>query len=1059
MVSTGKTLAKVSSPKLSGIVPRKRLFNLLDEALEHPMVWVSAQPGAGKTALVASYLTAKKLPSIWYHVDAGDQDPATLFHYLGLAAASLSKRRRTNIPLPALMPEYLPDLAGFVRRWFRQFFAMLPQHCVVVFDNYQEVNIQAPLHAILRDALEVAPEGINVVVLSRMTAPAEFARLAASRRIGMIEWEDLQLTLDETAKVANIDLAVDEETARTMHSQSNGWAAGVILMLERLRRTGKVNRIDSGDSMETIFNYFAELVFKQATVEDQTALMQIAYLPSMSAEQARTLTGRADVEKLLETLYKRRLFTNRRAGDPITYHFHALFRNFLLARAEAKYSGDEKRGLVQRSAKLLAEAGQIEDAFALYSAAADWSASVQIIVSSAYELVKQGRRDTLQTWIGSVPELERNSSPWLDYWLGICWLAINPRETQPLFERAFHAFQVEGDVVGQALAASGVANSYYFEYCTFRPLDKWIPILETLILGNNKWPTHDIEFQVLSSFVVLLAYSQPKHPLLNICGVRLMTLMQEDIDPGMKIAAGTYLLHAKSWDADLAGTLQIRSVVDPISRLPQVPPLYRAWWRIGLMCHGVLCGMPGLSLTAAREAVEIVETFGLGFLRHKVTAYYLYSLLAANEVALAKKVFADLVPMEHSPHQVDAGIFLFLKSWLFLVDDNLAEARVTVEKCLGLFESSAIPNFFLHGLICKAMTLTSLSEYELALSCVKQARENNTGANTRLFLFTYNLIEADIAFKMDHEVRGIELLSEAMALGKLHKLISNAQWIVAMMTRLCGRALRNGIEVDYVTQLIKERNLPPPSDDADNWPWPVKISTLGSFEILRDDSPIASGRKAQRKVEDLLRLLIALGGKDVQSAQLIEALWPELDGDAAQNNLKGSVHRLRKLLGDDEAILVQDSKLSLNPKLCWVDCYAVENLMDRMVDNSFENGDALGNAARQLLQCYWGHFLAEETTLPAVITFRDKLRSKFRRSVLKLGKQLEISEQSESAAELYQRALELDNLSEEIYQRLITCYKQTGNEAEALNVYRRCRDMLSIVLGVTPSKETQALLA
>lgn len=38
MVSTGKTLAKVSSPKLSGIVPRKRLFNLLDEALEHPMV-------------------------------------------------------------------------------------------------------------------------------------------------------------------------------------------------------------------------------------------------------------------------------------------------------------------------------------------------------------------------------------------------------------------------------------------------------------------------------------------------------------------------------------------------------------------------------------------------------------------------------------------------------------------------------------------------------------------------------------------------------------------------------------------------------------------------------------------------------------------------------------------------------------------------------------------------------------------------------------------------------------------------------------------------------------
>jgi DNA-binding SARP family transcriptional activator len=33
----------------------------------------------------------------------------------------------------------------------------------------------------------------------------------------------------------------------------------------------------------------------------------------------------------------------------------------------------------------------------------------------------------------------------------------------------------------------------------------------------------------------------------------------------------------------------------------------------------------------------------------------------------------------------------------------------------------------------------------------------------------------------------------------------------------------------------------------------------------------------------------------------------------------------------------------------------------------------------------------------------------------------------------------------------------TGDKAEALNVFRRCRELLSIVLGVKPSAETERL--
>ena len=72
-------LAKLTPPRLFNVSPRERLFRLLDELREHPAVWITGAPGAGKSALLASYLDARRLKAVWYNVDAGDRDPATFF--------------------------------------------------------------------------------------------------------------------------------------------------------------------------------------------------------------------------------------------------------------------------------------------------------------------------------------------------------------------------------------------------------------------------------------------------------------------------------------------------------------------------------------------------------------------------------------------------------------------------------------------------------------------------------------------------------------------------------------------------------------------------------------------------------------------------------------------------------------------------------------------------------------------------------------------------------------------------------------------------------------------
>ena len=56
----------------------------------------------------------------------------------------------------------------------------------------------------------------------------------------------------------------------------------------------------------------------------------------------------------------------------------------------------------------------------------------------------------------------------------------------------------------------------------------------------------------------------------------------------------------------------------------------------------------------------------------------------------------------------------------------------------------------------------------------------------------------------------------------------------------------------------------------------------------------------------------------------MDALWPEADGDMAQQSFATALHRLRQLLGNEKAIQRQEGQLTLDDRFCWVDVWAFE---------------------------------------------------------------------------------------------------------------------------------------
>lgn len=299
-------LAKLTRPRLQRVLPRERLFARLDACQTYPLIWVAGPPGAGKTALAASWLDARRIGGIWYQIDAGDSDLATFFHYLERAAP---RGGRKQAPLPTFTTAHQLDPAGFARLYFRVLFERLKAPAVLVFDNYHELPPAAPLHGLLETIAREVPDGISLLMTSRSEPPVQCAGLRANDRLALLDWDALRLTFDETRGLASMRRDLDEASLRALHTRTDGWPVGVVLTLAQVHAPADGAQVDlpNPDNREILFAYFACQIFDGLSENVRVQLMQLALLPRATTEQAGALTCDPGAGAVLEDLYRKRL--------------------------------------------------------------------------------------------------------------------------------------------------------------------------------------------------------------------------------------------------------------------------------------------------------------------------------------------------------------------------------------------------------------------------------------------------------------------------------------------------------------------------------------------------------------------------------------------------------------------------------------------------------------------------------------------------------------------------------------------------------------------------------
>jgi DNA-binding SARP family transcriptional activator len=317
--------------------------------------------------------------------------------------------------------------------------------------------------------------------------------------------------------------------------------------------------------------------------------------------------------------------------------------------------------------------------------------------------------------------------------------------------------------------------------------------------------------------------------------------------------------------------------------------------------------------------------------------------------------------------------------------------------------------------------------------------------------------EAQCAFDGCKEQEGLQFLHKTIVLSRELDYVSLQ--CHSLTAHLCAYALQHGIEVDYVQEIIRRRHLTldKPPLHIEQWPWPFKVYTLGRFELHQSGNSLQFSRKAQKKPLEMLKALIAFGEKEIGEEQIADLLWPEADGDAAYSAFTTNLSRLRHLLGNDKAIRYQDGRITLDAHFCWVDAWAFEHMVSESEKSRKEDPTKTFVVAEKAFDLYQGHFLASDGDPFWAVSYRERLRDKYLRLVMRIGDHQKKLGQWEEALNYFLKGLEVDPLVEEFCQQMMICYEKLGQRAHALEVYQRCKRMLASTLGCDPSPRTQAL--
>jgi ATP/maltotriose-dependent transcriptional regulator MalT/DNA-binding SARP family transcriptional activator len=1000
----------------------------------------------------------------------------------------------------------------------------------LVLDDMHQVAESAVIGQILGYLVRAAPPTLRLVLASRRPPTfAPLPRLRTEGHLLELTQRDMHLSVDEARQLlAAQGVALNEEDLALLLARTEGWALSVQLAARALagrpsEQRGDVLRTLAG-SQEQMLGYLATEVLTELPAE-LIDFLRLAALPErFDAALLTEVLGRDDVAYLLgraQALGLPILPLDER-GDQL--RFHPLWRELLLradshrpladsaAPEHANISAFDITELHRRFGRALEARGDLEEALGHYASAQATDELAQALRSHAWPLLQSPRRDSVRRWLEQLPPAARENDAELMYMWGYSQIVSNPDQAVTAIERAADQYRHEVRHERELRALADLAALLYLQGRAPNFVASCVRAVRAANRVRDAWSRGAALVAVTAmlsakgrSVAALRVARQAAAWPLSPAWHWLMAMIVASINNRLGLPA------------DALATLDEGLRLSPVQhddRMRQSLLRHRA---TALYEQGQVAEATAVMFNAYRHLGDYYRDGSAG-----MSARELALLLAlqgrvdeaTTYVAQARAAFHDMGAL------APLASLQPIELYLLLLRGQAARACASVGIVLHRLDEAESADRDLRLRLLLTLVLGEGGEHRRGLELAQETASQMRALGYRLFLASTQLYGAYLAGLCGDETTRQAALLDGWALfaadrqqflpmlppaacrdviaaalraqiapanigDVLHRQIPDQTLDVlrglvdapepavrAQVAQLLG-GIGSSAAYPSLRALTKDKSVAvrKAAEEALGRliyrpPYKLRVRTLGGFGIWRGDQEVRDRDWRSNKARQLFQLLLTERGRSIPRDRVLEALWPEMESEAAWNNLRVTINRLGKAVEPDRpdgappAYLIQRG-----------DTYSFNMASDHQLDTAdFAEAVAEGQRAmrrgqrsaaigafRTAIQLYGGPYLPDNMYEDWTVVERERLTMLFNDAALRLGTLLLEEGLAHEAIGLGWRVLENDRAHEEAYRLLMRAHAALGERSTALRMYSRCIAMLHEELGVEPLPETTGL--
>ncbi len=1067
-------------PAVSGkLFTRARLIDRLKRNSAKKLLLIDAYEGSGKTTLAFQFIETQPHESLWYNLDLYDQDPAVFFDYL-------------IIGLRKFYPDFCKDLeshsffsSDFWAHFIQELQKTVQSPLYIVFDNFECVHHSKGLKQFFIYFVQHLPPTTHLLFLTSQTPNFCFTRYRLTEDLLQLKASDMAFTPEEAQRLFQdlYKISVSRATVDRIVEETEGWALALVLIAQKIcdqkasDGTFQANPTEGYD--EDLYEYFLEEILKSRPRPVQELMLSSALLPFISPSELNALLGPKNAQSLIESVRESNTPVFPRNGGTETFRYHNLFRKFLLTKLHEQKPESDLMRLYGKAADSLKKNHPVK-AIEYYLDAGDVREAVAMLEELGWNLIRQGRYETLKRLLKKMPlELRRQNPVFLCFGGRINEIQGDIEGAQNSYQKAL----AELDDEAQDARAACNVHLGILEYKSdrFRQAGRLFDSALDQLEGATAH--EDVAKRLVATHA-------------NLAMVYCKLEEKEKTANHLERAQSLFDLYGKPKDELVL--LQAKTLERMVT---------------GAFHEVVQLGKRGKELCRSFGFEGIIPVFNhyLSFVHGYMGHFQESRILAEKGIAILKDQGAEdnilgalLADLGHSQlaegyiakgmGNIQESTRLFKKShnfcgqfWndcgmclLATRQNDMPEAWDYYRRMERNSRQLSLPMQHATTLIVEAYLAALEQVPEKTIEKISEAKKYLRKSQQRMSVFHGLVLAMKSYIMIGREDMAEETFLNHLSPGEpsqyYYSIHYEYDWFFPFVQRVLKK--NPGLDSLWAGSLPKSINGKPretntfkmksvsvemPKDALLD----LHLYALGPFKIVVNGKRIPLEQCPSKKALSLLKYLFFKrheGGVLVDEA--LELLWPEMNPKSTRSNLRVALSMLRKVFknqgngSNDFTNLIRDGdrlQLSLG-KSGWSD--VDEFLNQAKLADYKEKKNLLSEALKhyeKIVELYRGDFLSGDLYADWSYMEREYLRDQYITSLMRMVEcHQRLDNHSEAISTLY-RVLKTDKYREDAYCELMSLCASTGRKGEMLRTYDLCRRAIEEDLKLELSSSTREL--